>query len=355
MDDYAYLNARVRAMQSRLLGREQYDALLAQDTTGAIVEHLKDSPYADALERVVAAPGTRARPDPAAQFDEALRRDLTGTFSKLRHLASDRIRDLLDAVLFRWDVYNVKTIARGKRAAASIEEILAATFPVGNLDDIALAELCRTASLAAVADTLATWRMPLARPLREALQHLGETESLHPVEFELDRFAFAHAFDVATDGDTNDAVLRSYVRLLVDRTNLLTALRYLRERTALSPLEAARCFIEAGGRFTRSHYDNLVAARDLRHGLSLLAGSPFGWPIGLFRGDEPLSPPQMERRLDHWLIRHASILARPDPLGIGLVILYAEQKINEVRNLRMIMQGKALGMGAEAIEEWLII
>lgn len=355
MDDYAYLNARVRAMQSRLLGREEYDALLAQDTTGGIVENLRGSPYAEALERVVAAPGTRARPDPEAQFDEALRRDLTGTFAKLRHLASDRIRELLEAVLFRWDVYNVKTVARGKRAAAPIDEMLAATFPVGILDDIALAELCRTASLAAVVETLATWRMPLARPLREAFQRLGETESLHPVEFELDRFTFVHAFAVAADGDANDAVLRSYVRLLVDRTNLLTALRYLQERTSLSPLEAAHCFIEAGGRFTRSHYDNLVAARDLRHGLSLLAGSPFGWPIGIFSGDEPLSLPRIERRLDHWVLRHASILARPEPLGVGLVILYTEQKINEVRNLRMIMRGKALGMGTEAIEEWLII
>ena len=42
MDEYAYFNARVRAMQGRLLSREQYEALLAQETAGGILESLKD-------------------------------------------------------------------------------------------------------------------------------------------------------------------------------------------------------------------------------------------------------------------------------------------------------------------------
>ncbi len=355
MDDYAYFNARVRAMQSRLLGREQYDALLAQDTTGGIMENLKNSPYAEALERVVDAPGTGSRPDPTIRLDEALRRDLTRTLSKLRHLVSNRVRELLDTLLLRWDTYNVKTVVRGKRAAAPIEDVLGAMVPVGVLDEIALAELSRAPTLGAVADTLATWRIPLARPLRQGLKRLGESESLQATEYELDRFVFAHAFTVATDGDDNDAVVRRYVHLMADRTNLSTALRFLAERSPLSPLEAARHFIDAGGRFTRSHYDTLVGARDLRHGLSLLTNGPFAWLPGRAAAAERLSLPLIERRLDHWMIRQARGLARPEPLGIGLAILYIEQKINEVRNLRMIVRGKALGMGAEAIEEWLII
>ncbi|GIW54588.1 MAG: V-type ATP synthase subunit C [Nitrospiraceae bacterium] len=355
MDDYAYFNARLRAMQSRLLNRERYDDLLAQDTTAGIVENLKDSPYADALERVAAAPHTGVRLAPTSRLDEALRWDLTGTLSKLRRLVSDRIRELLEALLFRWDAYNVKTVVRGKRAAAPIEDVLAATFPVGILDEIALAELSRAPTLEAVADTLATWRIPLARPLREGLKRLGEPESLQAAEFELDRFVFAHAFEVATDGDDNDAVVRRYVRLIADRTNLSTALRFLAERSPLSPLEAVHHFIDAGGRLTRSHYEALVGARDLQQGLSLLTDGPFAWLPGDVGVAERLSLPFIERRLDRWMIRQAYGLARPEPLGIGLAIVYVERKINEVRNLRMIMRGKALGMGRETIEEWLII
>ncbi len=356
MDDYAYFNARLRAMQGRLLTRERYEGLLAQDTPGDVMENLKDSPYREALEQVVEALGTDSRPiPPALRLDEALRWDLTGTLSKLRRLVSDRVRELLEALLMRWDAYNVKTVVRGKRAAAPIEEVLAATFPVGLLDEIALAELSRAPTLEAVADTLATWRIPLARSLRQGLIRLGETESLQAVEFELDRFVFVHALKVTTNGDPNDVAVRKYVRLMADRTNLSTALRFLVERSPLSPLEAMQHFIDTGGRFTRSHYETLVGARDFQHGLSLLVDGPFAWlPADVGAAERP-SLPLIERRLDRWMIRQADGLARPEPLGIGLALLYVERKINEVRNLRMIMCGKALAMSRETIEEWLIM
>jgi V/A-type H+-transporting ATPase subunit C len=342
-------------MQGRLLTHERYDGLLAQDTPDDVMENLKDSPYREALERVVEALETGPRLAPSLRLDEALRWDLAGTLSKLRRLVSDRIRELLEALLMRWDAYNVKTVVRGKRAAAPIEEVLAATFPAGSLDEITLAELSRAPTLEAVADTLATWRFPLARPLRQGLMRLGETESLQAVEFELDRFVFAHALKVTTNGDDNDAVARKYVRLMADRMNLSTALRFLAERSPLSPLEAVHHFIDAGGRFTRSHYETLVGARDLRHGLALLTDGPFAWLPGDIGAAEPLSLPLIERRLDHWMLRQAYGLARPEPLGIGLALLYVERKINEVKNLRMIMRGKALAMGRETIEEWLIM
>ena len=364
MPDYAYFNTRIRAMQGRLLTREHYEVLLAQDTTAGLLERLMDTPYAEALETTRPQfPATRSpltetgqpSTDNGSLFDEALRRDLAATLSKLRRLASDRLLELMEVLLLRWDAYNLKTILRGKRASAPIEEILASTFPVGALDEIALAELARAPSLRGLADTLWTWRVPLARPIRDGLKLLGETDTLQPLEFELDRFALAQALGAVADGDDNDKVVREYLRLLVDKTNLLTALRYLEERSALSPIEAARHFLEADGQFTRTHYDAVVEARDLRHGLSLLADTPYRWLTKTFAEGEPISPPLVERQLDRMVIRKAVGLSRHDPLGIGMPMAYLERKLNEVRNLRMIVRGKALGMGAEQIAEWLIL
>ena len=364
MDEYAYLTTRIRAMQGRLLTREHYEVLLAQDTTAGFLERLMDTPYAEAVETTRPRfPATRSpltetgepSTDNGSLFDEALRRDLAATLAKLRRLASDRLLELMGALLLRWDAYNLKTILRGKRASAPIEAILASTFPVGALDEIALAELARAPSLRALADTLWTWRMPLARPIRDGLKLLGETDTLQPLEFELDRFSFAESLRAVVDGDDNDKVVREYLRLLVDKANLLTALRFLNERSALSPIEAGRHFLEADGRFTRAHYDALVGARDLRHGLSLLVDTPYGWLTKTFAEGQPVSLPLVERRLDHTLIHEAVARSCIDPLGIGVAVAYLERKVNEVRNLRMIMRGKVQGMGAEQIAEWLII
>lgn len=375
MTDYAYTNARIRAMQGRLFDRAGYESLLAQDTLMDALDALKRSPYAAALERTTekqnATPGAEAR----FRLDEALRQDLVLSLSKLRRITSDRARDLLGLLLLRWDAYNLKTVLRGKRAHAPTEEVLASTLPVGWLDEAALAELTRVTTLRATADTLETWRSPLARPFRDGLRALGESDDLQLLEFALDRFAFARAFRVVAEDGDNDRVVRDYLRLLVDKANFLTALRYLYERSALSgepiapghPLppglqgvvarghEAGRYFLDVGSRFTRAHYNAVAGARDARHAMALLADTPIRRLAGTFpEGDAPALP-RIERTLDRALLHAAVGLSRGDPLGIGVAVAYIERKVNEVRNLRMILRGKASGMGAEQIREWLIV
>jgi vacuolar-type H+-ATPase subunit C/Vma6 len=261
----------------------------------------------------------------------------------------------MEAVLSGWDAYNLKTVLRGKKAAAPIEEILASTFPVGVLDEIALGELVRAPTLKAVADILETWRNPLARPLAKGLRALGETNSLQSLEFELDRFVYAQALSMVKNGDDDDLIAKRYIQLLGDKTNLLSALRYLEERSALSPLEAVRYFLEADGRFTRKHFQLVVTARDLRQGLSLLAGTPYGWLAEAFPQGEAVSVTKVERKLDSILLAEAKRLARYNPLGVGVTLAYLVQKINEVRNIRLILRAKVIGMSTEQLTEWLAI
>ncbi len=349
VDDYAYINARVRAMQSRLLDPPSWERLVARNTITDFVDDLMQSPYAEALS----FPSLRNDAQPS-RVDEALRRDLTACLAKLRDITADRPRELMEAVLLRWDAYNLKTVLRGKRAAAPIEEILASTFPVGRLDEIALAELTRAPTLQGMADTLATWRAPIARPLHDGLRLLGEADTLQPLEFELDRWVFSEACRMVANGDGNDQVVRAYLRLLVDKTNLLTALRYPDERSVVTS-DAARYFLDAKGQFTQAQYKAVAGARDLRHALSVLEATPFGWLAGTFAEGEPLSLPRLERALDRAIVREAISLSRRDPLGIGIAIAYLERKLNEVRNLRMIQRGQVLGIDLGQMMDWLIV
>lgn len=366
MDDYAYINARIRAMEGKLLDRARYQTLVAQQTVEGVQEWLKSSPYAACLEWTTGKPGSRSGLDIGARMDEAFRRDMVRTLSKLRRMTAHRARELMEALLIRWDAYNLKMILRGKRAHAPIEELLALTMPVGTLDEVALAELARAQTLRAVADTLETWRSPLARPLRDGLKALGDSDVLQPLEFALDRFVLRTALQVTADGsDDDDLVLKDYLRLLVDKTNLLTAFRYLEERSALSGIsgvqqvalshEAGRYYLDAGGRVTPSLFRSVVGAGNLRHGLALLAETPYRWLAGRFAETDPVSVTRMEGWLDRWLLHEAIGLARRDPLGIGVATAYIERKVNEARNLRLIVRGKASGMGPDHLMAWLIV
>lgn len=342
-------------MEGRLLNRGQYESLLDCTTFDGLVGILKTSPYAHPLEQALTGYDPTHPAETVVRIDEVLRRNLTQNLTALRRFFSNRSRGLINELFLRWDVYSLKTVLRGKQATAPVEEILATALPVGELDDIAVGELARAPTMQAMAHLLETWRHPLARPVRTGLNLLGETDSLEPLEHELDRFTVVHTSRLAADGDDNDRAVRDYLLFLVDKTNLLTGLRYLAERTALSPFEAGRHFLKARGRFTRTHYEAIVDARDMRDGLARLAGTPYGWLADAFSDGEAISLPLVERKLDLVSLRKAVGLSRPDPLGIGSAILYIEQKTNEIRNIRMILRGKALGMQNEQIEEWLII
>lgn len=355
MADYAYAKARIRAMEGRLLNRGQYESLLGCATFDGLVEVLKSSPYARPLEQALTGYGPTDPAGMVVRIDEALRRDLAQNFSALRRFFSNRSRELINRLFLRWDVYSLKTVLRGKQATAPVEEILATTFPVGILDDIAVGELARAPTMQAAAHLLEMWRHPLAHPVRTGLNQLGEADALQPLEYELDRFSVVHTSRLVAEADDNDRAVRGYLLFLVDKINLLTALRYLAERTALSPIEAGRHFLKAGGRFTRTHYEAIVDARDLRDGLARLGGTPYGRLADAFSDGEPISLPLVERKLDRVGLRKAVGLSRPDPLGIGSAILYVEQKTNEIRNIRMTLRGKAMGMQNEQIEKWLIL
>ena len=342
-------------MQSRLLDRAQIEALLGRETLDDLIEALKGLPYAHSLEQTMMGIEAAQRSQTIIRIDAALRRDLVQNLSMLRRFFSGRSLELLHTLFLRWDIYNLKTVIRGMRAAVTLEDILATTFPVGILDDIALAELARVPTMQAVAGTLETWRLPLARPVRGGLNLLGESDTLQPLEFELDRFSFVHAARMVADGDDNNRIVRDYLRFLVDQTNLLTALRYLAEHHALSPIEAGRHFLNVDGRLSRTHYESIVSAPDLRGGLSRLADTPYGGLVGVFAEGGTISLPLIERQLNHMALHKAVSLSRQDPLGIGVVIAYLERKINEIRNLRMIVQGKALGMDIEQIAQWVIV
>ncbi|MDF0664773.1 MAG: V-type ATPase subunit [Nitrospira sp.] len=358
MADYAYSNARIRAMEGRLLNRGEYESLLGCASFDGLVEVLKSSRYAHPLALALTGYDPTRPAETVVRIDEVLRRNLTQNLTALRRFFSDRSGELINELFLRWDVYSLKTVLRGKQAGAPVEEVLAATLPVGELDDIALGELARAPTMQAMAHLLETWRHPLAHPVRTGLNLLGATDSLEPLEHELNRFTVAHTSRLAADGDDDDRAVRDYLLFLGDKANLLTGLRCLAERTALSPFEAGRHFLKAGGRFTRTHYEAIVNARDTRDGLAWLAGTPYSWladAFSTFSDGEPISLPLVERKLDLVGLRKAVGLSRPDPLGIGPAILYIEQTTNQVRNIRMILRGKALGMQNDQIEEWLIL
>ncbi len=340
MPDFPYINARVRAMHSRLLDSSRLEELLALPTLEAFVQALGQTPYGPQLQEALTRhSGLRA-------VDEALARNFHQTTTRILSFADGRARDLIEVVLMRWDVANLRALLRGKHVGRSADDIRDALLPAGSLSEVALKELAAAPDVPGVVGALSAQEHPLAPALAEGLGEYRERGDLLALEQRLARFYAAYGLRRAAGRGHSAAVLRRVLQAEIDATNVKTALKL--QQATLAPEDRLRFFIPGGrlvdDRLFLALADPATAAQGL-YGLRL-QGFPVRGPV------EDLAA--FERDLDLALIRAQAGLYRGDPLEIDVVIGYLAQKYNEVVNLRLIARGKALGIPRERVRREMV-
>ncbi len=341
--DYGYINARVRAMKGRLLSRETLYELLAARDLAAFTDTLGSTDFGKDLgEAFSHAFGLSA-------VEEGLRRNLCRTSAKLLSFADGRAGELLGVILERWDLENIKAVLRGKHTRLSKSDILSGVVPAGRLDEARISELAEAEDAKAVADMLATWRSPFARPLTKALSAYAEDNSLANLELALDRFYVSASLETVRGrgkGDRNAALIRGILKEQVDVLNLGTALRLRGEALEEGPLVSY--WVPGGERILERHFLALARAESFIQALALA-------PPSLHLLEKPVDEAAFERALSRAFALRCARLYRGDPLAIDIPVGYLGMKTLEVANLRLIARGKAYGLSQAELEVELLL
>ena len=326
VDDYGYINARIRALKGKLLTREDYDELLRQTSLDGIIAFLKGTVYGEELSKaLVTESGLPA-------ITRALRLNFQNVMQKILHFSAGEPHELFSVVLGRWDVYNLLTILRGKMHGVSDRDIQDALIPAGMLDETRLAELVRQPDASSVVDLVATWGVLMPVPVGRALTRLVREGRVQEMEYFLESQYFQWAFNRVQGGGENRALVRQALQTLVDIKNIIAALILIRE--GIKPLGRVR-FLE-GGTLSRSVLKDLEQAENPEEAFRVLERSPYGHVI---RERAIRDIPTLERFLEKTQINRLVALKKQDPLGIGLGLSYIWAKYSEVVNLRTIAHG----------------
>ncbi len=341
MPEFPYINARVRAMRSRLLTGAQLDELLGFPTLPTFLQALAVTPYAgDLQEALVRFEGVRA-------VDEALARNLQRTTRKILGFADGRPRALIEVVLLRWDLANLRVIVRGKHAARPAVEVMAALLPAGTLGEPVLKEMVAAPDLAGLAGTLEAVGHPFAPVVAEGAAGYARTQDLLAFELLLDR-AYVERGLRQTQGRSGDAaVLREVLRAEIDAANAKTAFK-LGLAGLLDEGQRLRFFIHGG----------VLLPADLFLALSESSTRASAWQRLRISGfpvrDLPESPVEFERALDLATAQALAGRYRGDPLGLDVVVGYLALKTAEVANLRLMARGAFLGLPREAVRREMV-
>jgi V/A-type H+-transporting ATPase subunit C len=346
--DYGYGNARTRGMKSNLLGAAFFEELMAVSDLSKMIQLLMGTQYGPDLEARLIQGHT------PAVVDDALKDNMVRTFDKIMGFVSDEAKLLSVTLLGRWDLFNVKTIIRGKHMKLKTETIVDSLLPVGEMTQVELKELAGLEDVLAVTDTLWTWGVPYSIPLRESVQEYLKESDLSVLELALDRYYSQWAAKRLTSRRANYKLARMILGLQVDSTNLVTAFRLLKADT--TEMDVKRLFLPGGVHVTEELFLGLTSLSDVDEVIEALKGTPYSAQLEkvLIPYMDANSISVLERALEDYVMRKALGSGFGDPLGFGVMVSYLYAKQNEVTNVRIIVKGNAVGMPADRMRKELI-
>ena len=347
--EYAYVNARIRAMKSRLLDQTLLEQLINKPDLDTLISELEKTTYREELEKagVLFSGITR--------IEVAIRKDLVKTFRTiLDYIRGSDAERYLTIILHRWDVQNIKTIIRGKKIQESPSEILGCLIPAGELDEAALTELVKQPDVKAVIDLLATWGIPYARPLTLNFKEFTDTGDMMVLEYALDTFYHEDALAGLKEDESPDAlILKDLITTEIDTNNIKTVLRIIRDRIDYD--EAKGYFMKGSNEFDLPKLLSMLKSATFEGALKHLEQTQFQFLAKIppeYIAAEKISA--FEKELERYLVRKAVSLFLDDPLSIAVPIAFIWAKYTEVTNIRIIARCKINEISEKDLREALI-
>ena len=365
MNDYDYLNARVRGMSTALLAREFFDQVLSAFTDAMLMDVLLGSAYSADIER---ARELHADVPVAQAVEAAVWANAGSTFARLLSAAPPRPRLLISLQLNRWDVANVATLVRARQAGAQPHETAAALLPVGELTAGQLGQLAAEQSLEALTEALASWKQPLCIELRRALNERLRQQPGAParqLERALYEAYFSWALGQLREHDPQERLVRASIRQHIDQLNLLAVLTSIRSRggatggaTGGSPGESAAPLEPLPrGMLDGKQLAEIAACRTLEDAFEALADTYLGTGVekGILTYGQSQSLGEMQRFLEAVAVEHACRLFRQDLLGAAVPLGFLWRKYSECVNLRLLARGAIFRMPPDAVRRELLL
>lgn len=339
---YAATRAKTRRVQ--LLPGDAYTRMLLMEIP-EISRTLGEAVYRREIEALA------ARFRGVDLIEQATYANLARTYREVLGFCRGALREQVASYLRRWDLWNLKTVLRGKFSGAAGEEIRVNLVPAGEFSPALMEELLAARSVAEVVEGLrgTSYHEPLTRALAES----GQTEqakNLMPLENRLDR-AYYEWLLSGRPVTRADALFRDFVRLEVDVVNLRTLLRLKADG---QPPERIQEFLLPGGKHLKAEILRRLAEAPSAEVVGLLRGTPLAAALAPLEQD-PQATARALRSLEKFHLAKARVFGHAYPLSALPVLDLFLRKKNEVDNIRIIARGKETGMREEEIREQLVM
>jgi V/A-type H+/Na+-transporting ATPase subunit C len=344
--NYPYLCARVKAKKSFLLKKDVFHRMLSMELA-EIGRYLGETQYREEIASLAADYSG------ATLIEIGLSQNLAKTYSDILNYSVGHSRQLISEYLHRWDIYNVKTIIRGKLTKASLEEIREIIVPAGSLKLDQVSHMVQSSSWEELMDRLRQQKVVYVD--EEMLRAAIASGKLGTLEDALDKEYYSSILRSIEEKNMSEAHFLDFMRREIDITNLKTIFKLKSEGASGESL--SQYFIPGGMEFKMDRLSKMAAFEGTKELMDEFRQSTYAEMIRAdieqFERDEDTS--SILRALDRVLLSTAEKFSHLYPLSVLPVLGYLLAKKTEADNIRIIARGKESNLEPELIKKLLVI
>jgi len=281
----------------------------------------------------------------ADAVEAALFHNLDNDLAQVMRFCQGHLRSLVAIYVERFDYEKAKTVLRAVNGGASDDVIESQILPSENPRNAPWLNIVRTTEgLQEAVDAMA------GTPWGRILGNLEGDITLEEMENALDMQYFASSLKAVRGRDGNPRLLR-YLKMEIDHRNIMNEFRAIRMEMSFE--NRVRMIIPGGKIDSATMRQAAQSESDEELIESLRRSSSFddsGFDEAVSESKDIHSLDPYAELLSHQ--RHAMLkrFAHLSPISPFPIIYYIERKALEVRNLRLLVRGKAVGLPDEVLE-----
>jgi len=351
--DMGYVCARLRARFPRLLPAGIVEILRGLPSLAELFSALLPTDYGPSLKEWV------LDVNDLGEWETALTATFAGRVNQVRSLIDESVPAYAYLVDGEWDAHHLRALLRRLMhgvGEADAPHVGAEFIPLGNFTHDRYRDALAARSPLDLCFRIQPWLPLWARALRSFLEPpRGPAIRLRETELLLDEEHFRRLRQCAPRIHSREdaSVIRSYVALLADLTNLRTALRFLGQRL---PREQVQSLYLRGGTLAEATFVALMAADGIEAICRRLSRGPL--TAVLDQGRSALvntgRASVFERPGDRQLLQLVHRLARRCPVSVAVPLDYLARSRNEWINLKMVACGIRYQLPAARVREGLV-
>lgn len=339
---YSFINAKIRAMKSRMLKESVYQQLLETTHLDAFLKVLMETEYSPEVSAVdVKSPDI-------GEVISALDEHLIKCYRTILQFFKVRTEnDFVRIILSRLEIENLKIIIRGKFKGITSVMLSDNLIPTAGVSNLSFEELIGSRDIEHFVSMLTKTRYE--RPLKEALAHFERDRRTAVLERPLDALYYIDLIRaIKTLSSADQHIMKTYIGTFCDINNIMLILRS-RIYFDLPSDDIMNMYIPYGYRLSKSVAIQLskTTEDDYRE---VLSKTYYGKMIPNVK-----SLTDLEMGLLNILAYQTRKILMGYPFHIGTVAGFVALKEIEAGNLKSIAEGKRHTLSEGQIRESLLV